>query len=142
MADDYLLVPMHLDAMVLNKRAEATTPFLRFTMHYERLAQFQSPNPAPFDGSSAQQPDAGIYLHWTLPKALRHGVHRDDGSTEFPLVPNRWLVVRVQADAPTDAIKVWVLESDYLSPTDGTSPFLDPRTAGQNEPPPPTAIGR
>ena len=142
MTDDYLLVPMRLDAMVLNQTADATTPFLRFQMHYDRLSQFRSPEPAPFDGTSAIQPAAGIYLHWTLPKALRHGMHKDDGSTEFPLVPNRWLVVRIQAGAPANAIKAWVLESDYLDATDGTSPFIDPRTAGPDGLPQPTQIGR
>src|SRR5688572_20611546 len=146
MADDYLLVPMHLDAMVLNKMAEVTTPFLRFQMDYSKLAAFESPEPPPFGGASPTQPHPGIYLHWTLPKALRHGIHKDDGSTEFPNVPNRWLVVRVQAGSGANAIKAWVLESDYLSPTDGsnpgTSPFVDPRTAGQDGLPQATAIGR
>lgn len=145
MADDYLLVPMHLDAMVLNKMAEVTTPFLRFQMDYSKLSAFESPEPPPFAGASSAQPAAGIYLHWTLPKALRHGIHKDDGSTEFPLVPNRWLVVRMQTGA-ANATKAWVLESDYLSAPDGsnagTSPFVDPRTAGQDGLPQATAIGR
>lgn len=146
MADDYLLVPMHLDAMVLNKMAGVTTPFLRFQMDYSKLSDFESPEPAPFAGGSSAQPASGIYLHWTLPKALRHGIHKDDGGTEFPVVPNRWLVVRVQAGAPNNAIKAWVLESDYLSPPDGsaegTSPYVDPRTVGQDGLPQATAIGR
>ena len=145
MADDYLLVPMHLDAMVLNKMAEVTTPFLRFQMDYSKLSAFESPEPPPFAGASSVQPAAGIYLHWTLPKALRHGIHKDDGSTEFPLVPNRWLVVRMQTGA-ANATKAWVLESDYLSAPDGsdpgTSPFVDPRTAGHDGLPQATAIGR
>src|SRR5687767_6113026 len=146
MADDYLLVPMHLDAMVLNKMAGVTTPFLRFQMDYSKLSEFESPEPAPFAGGSSVQPAPGINLHWTLPKALRHGIHKDDGGTEFPLVPNRWLVVRVQAGAPNNAIKAWVLESDHLSAPDGsdegTSPYVDPRTVGQDGLPQATAIGR
>ena len=141
MADDYLLVPMHLDAMVLNRMADATTPFLRFTMQYHRLAQFQSPEPAPFEGASTEMPAAGIYLHWILPKSLRHGIHKDDGSTEFPPVPNRWLVVRIQSGAPGSAIKAWVLESDYLGP-DGTSAFVDLQNGNGDGPPRSTLIGR
>jgi len=142
MPDTYVLVPMRLDAMVLNQEASLATPFLRFQMNYQQLQSFNDPEPRPFAGASPTPPGAGIYLHWTLPKALRNGIHQDDGSIAFPLVPNRYLVVRLQAGAPAaQAAKAWVLESDHLG-SDGTSPFVDPSSLGQYGTPTPTKIGR
>lgn len=124
MADNYLLVPMQLDVMVLNRPATNDTPFNLFEMQYQNLQQFKSPEPPPF--TSTEDPATGIHLHWTLPKALRHGSHRPDGSTEFPIIPNRWLIVRTMADAvPGEGVKAWVLESDHVG-ADGTSPYVDP----------------
>ncbi len=138
-----LLVPMQLDVMVLNQAATTSTPFLRFKMLYKNLGEFKSAEPAPFAGASTTAPKAGIYLHWTLPKELRHGRHREDGSTEFPLVPNRWLVTRTQAGIPPErAVKAWILESDYISTSNGTSPFVDPDGTGGGNIPKPTKIGR
>ncbi|MEO8433925.1 MAG: YncE family protein [Pyrinomonadaceae bacterium] len=147
MADNYLLVPLQLDAMVLNPTAATATPFLRFQMDYTQLQSFNSPEPRPFGGAPDKQPDPGIYLHWTLPKALRHGMHKADEGTDFPLVPNRWLIVRVKNGAPADqAVKAWILESDHVSPpgpdATGTSPFVDPNTLSSSGTPQPTVIGR
>jgi YVTN family beta-propeller protein len=140
MSDNYLLVPMHLDAMVLNQEASLATPFLRFQMEYNKLQSFNNPQPPPFAGASPQPPSAGIYLHWTLPKAHRHGTHQDDGSTDFPLAPNRHLIVRMQAGvSPDQAIKAWIVQSDYLG-DDGTSPYVDP--GGTNSTPQATKIGK
>jgi hypothetical protein len=146
MADNYILVPMHLDAMVLNQQARAATPFLRFQMDYGSLQTFESPE-TPFAGASTRQPAAGIYLHWTLPKALRHGQHQEDGSTDFHYVPNRWLVVRLQAGVQADrALKAWVLESDFLADpgakTLGANPFIDPRGVNKQGTPNLKTLGR
>jgi hypothetical protein len=131
MGDNHLLVPMQLDVMVLNQIA-SLSPFMRFEMRYENLSKFKSPEPEPFADHSGEPPKAGIYLHWTLPKALRSGVHSKDGSTTFPLVPNRWLIVRVhhgikpgQTVDGAKAIKAWVLESDYRDKDQGSSPYVD-----------------
>ena len=142
MVDNYLLVPMQLDAMVVNRAAKVETPFLRFRMEYENLQQFNTSEPRPFD-NNLPQPGAGICLHWTLPKSLRHGMHKDEGSTEFPLIPNRWLIVRAQAGQP---VKAWILESDYLDKADGstagTSHYIDPRGLAEGGIPSATKIGR
>ncbi len=148
MSDPYLLIPMQLDIMVLNQEASAATPFLRFQMEYENLQSFTSPEPEPFAGGTTQPPGAGIYLHWTLPRDLRHGTHQEDGSTDFPLVPNRWLVVRVQGGATAaQAVKAWILESDYCADcadptTPATSPFVNPYALDSNGIPQPTCLGR
>ena len=141
MADTHVLVPMQLDAMVLNEASSLATPFGRIEMQYGNLQSFTSPEPRPFDYGSAVQPKSGVYLHWTIPQALRHGDH-DDQSTAFPLIPNRWLVTRIQAGLPAaQAIKAWVIESDFVHPENaspalaGTPPtsaaFVDP--TGLNE---------
>src|SRR3954447_5989105 len=106
MSDTPLLVPMHLDAMVLGSDAAQSKEFLRFQADYSELASFGHVGPTPFGGGASSQPEPGIYLHWTLPRPLRHGSHDEDAGTEFPLVPNRWIVARLQESA-TPAVKGW-----------------------------------
>ena len=90
-----LLVPMHLDAMTLNVEERLAVPFRWFQLDYDQLRDFNAIQPGPFAGGDGQPP-AGVYLHWTLPRPLRHGRHDPaDGSTSFPRVPNRWVVVRI-----------------------------------------------
>jgi hypothetical protein len=142
MPDTRLLVPMQLDAMVLTDRSSVQTPFLRFQMNYNQLRGFRNPEPAPFAGGSTAPPDPGIYLHWTLPQALRHGVQQD-GRTTFPWIPNRWLLARVQhGQPPAQAIKAWIIESDFAHPTDGSSPYINPAGLDRNGYAQPTLIGQ
>ena len=140
MSDAYLLVPLHLDAMVLDEKTRVATSFSRFQMDYGNLQFNDDPEPPPFGGAEEKHPKAGTYLHWTLPQALRHGIYRDDGTTEFPLVPNRWLVIR-QGGGDASTLKAWVLESDYLG-EDGTSPFVDPHALDDRGLPTATNVGR
>jgi hypothetical protein len=110
--NDFLLVPMQLDVMRLNQQDAAATPFFRFQMDYSLLDFFEPPEPPPFDANSYGQPGVGMYLHWTLPQGLRQGTRAAD-DTQFKLVPNRWLITRLQSNpggAPT--VKAWVVESD------------------------------
>jgi hypothetical protein len=144
-----LIIPIDVQAMVVNN---ANMNFIRGAMNYGQLANYMSPSPAPFqndagNGFAADPANQGVYLMWTLPKALRHGQQNAAGSLDFPLVPNRWLIVRLYrpAVAPntwplaqTPAVAAWVVQSDFLNATIGTSSFLDP-TATQ---PTPTLIGQ
>lgn len=124
MADSCLLVPMKVNAMVVTQQSVSNT-FLRFEMDYRALQNFKNPEPAPFSGQVDVKPDEGIHLHWTLPKALRQGVHNEvTGATDFRIVPNRWLVVRIGED-PKAALKAWLIESDYLG-ADGKTRYVDP----------------
>ena len=82
-------------------------------------AMAESPAPGPFAndwGDFAQPQHQGIYLLWTLPKALRR---RPDDTSDFPFVPNRWLVVRLLTpeSTPDDPAEVtaWVVQSDAIS---------------------------
>src|SRR5437660_9476174 len=126
-----LIVPVAVQAMMVNS---ADMNFIRGAMNYHRLAAFDDPSPAPFqnDGGSefaSYAANQGIYLMWTLPKALRHGVQNQDGGFTFKSVPNRWLVVRVLRPADviaapqTPLAAAWVVESDYHDPTAGSSPY-------------------
>lgn len=143
MTDNYLLVPMQLDAMVLNKEAQITMSFNRTQTQYSRLQLFQDPEP-PFPNTSSTPPAPGIYLHWTMPKALRQGSYNDDGTTNFHFAPNRWLVVRFWAGASAvEAVKAWVVESDFLDDYNGGSnPFIDPSGLNQHGTPNLKTIGR
>ena len=62
---------------------------------------------------------SGIHLHWSLPDALTRGAQSDAG-TDFPSVPNRWLVVRTETVASPQRQAAWVVESDYLYPDGAT----------------------
>ena len=144
-----LLVPVEVQAMVVNN---ANMNFIRGAMNYEQLKNFMSPSPAPFQNDAGNDfagnpANQGIYLMWTLPKALRHGQQNDAGSLDFHFAPNRWLIVRIYRPAvppntlppaQTPAIAAWVVQSDFLDKAKGTSTFLDP-TATQ---PTPTLIGK
>jgi hypothetical protein len=141
-----LIAPIEVQAMVVNN---ANMNFVRSAMNYRQLANFMGPGPAPFqndagNGFAGGAANQGVYLMWTLPKAMRHGQQNAAGSLDFPLVPNRWLVVRlyrpaVAAPSPqAPAVAAWVIQSDFLDSTKGTSSFLDPRTAQST----PTLIGQ
>jgi hypothetical protein len=143
-----LIVPIDVKAMVHNNPA---THFIRGPMKYEELPAFGDPNPKPFqndlgDAFSQKREYQGVYLMWTLPKALRHGSQQPGGRFAFPFVPNRWLVVRLlrardadPAMPPTAA--AWVVQSDYVNadPHYATSAYIDPNsTTGITQ----TLIGR
>ena len=126
-----LLVPIHLDALCLDTERQAVStmadytklPYIYMDDTYG-LGQLNLSEQilAPlFNQEFALEP--GIHLHWSLPDALTDGEHGEAGTT-FPLVPNRWLIVR-QGGGQDD--KTWVIESDYLYPE------LEP---GEGSPPP------
>lgn len=88
-----LLVPVHLDAWVVDSQNQAQVAW--YYPDFSKLAQFESPIPAPFDVSSATRPVVGVHLHWALPDALTHGGEpATGGQFQFPFVPNRWLITR------------------------------------------------
>lgn len=124
-----LLVPVHLDAWVVDSQNEEV--LARYTADYDNLAQFKSPIPEAFGPSDGSRPDAGVHLHWALPDALTHGrAAKGGGPIEFPLAPNRWLIMRSGTADGKWQCKLWVVQSDYLGPTSGatagSNTFLDP----------------
>jgi hypothetical protein len=133
-----LIVPMELDALVVNDQVRWGVPFQRWRAGFHHLRANVSAEPEAFTNNSASDWDAtpganGVYLQWQLPQALRHGRHNAaTGETTFPRIPNRWLVVRSVNTAQRVA---WVVESDYLN-ENATTPYATPHA------PDGTRIGR
>lgn len=106
-----LAVPMELDALVVNQAVKARDAFRWWRFTYLSLDLWRSPEPPPTPlGSSVGGQREGVYLSWTLPDALRHS-NSDSASGDYPLVPNRWLIVRMTGSSQRRAT-AWVLESD------------------------------
>ena len=103
---------MHLDALAVNQGVLNRDGGLRWWQYnYQALEDFKSPEPEAFGGQTGST-STGVYLHWSLPQALRHGTQDISASSiDYPLVPNRWLVVRT-AGTETRTTTAWVIESD------------------------------
>ncbi|MFF2076171.1 discoidin domain-containing protein [Kitasatospora sp. NPDC058162] len=128
-----LVVPLSIEALAVTRTVRIAEPFARWQANYALTRINLSPEPPAFsntDTTFGQDPDReGVYLHWQLPEALTWG-HEDPGDdqTRFPLVPNRWMVVRTAAE-PVSGRRVeagWVVEGDFLHPAEGSTPYLDP----------------
>ncbi|MEV4180614.1 hypothetical protein AB0J28_04105 [Streptosporangium canum] len=109
-----LVVPVGLDALMVNTALQRRDGFRTWQHNYQALDDYMSPEPDEGDRQSNKKVHnhTGVHLHWTLPRGLRHGVQ--DPTSEkvrYPLVPNRWLVVRFSGTA-TRRAKAWVIESD------------------------------
>lgn len=139
-----LLVPVALEALVVNNYVQDEIPFTLWSPSYENLNQFIPVFPDPvFPGPNTQTNPAkrGVHLHWVLPDAFTNefrtsgtttGVNNSQQTNAFPLVPNRWLVARIVpgTSTTTGTCKAWMIQSDYYDPnpngTTGTSPYLNP----------------
>ncbi|HST60253.1 MAG TPA: hypothetical protein VLK84_16220 [Longimicrobium sp.] len=126
-----LLVPMPLQALLVNPPVQNGV-FQRWSTNYDALNQFQDPVPAPFANLRTDPPPLGVHLHWKLPAALSRGQgSADGGNVQFPLTPNRWIVVRLASTADAVAAPratAWIIQSDYLG-DDGSSVFANPFTS-------------
>ncbi|MCY9694352.1 hypothetical protein [Paenibacillus alginolyticus] len=144
MASDTILVPVEIKTLLVNDQVRIEQNFQRWSHNYRTMLQsYISPEPKPFAGNAndfnANSANNGVYLHWTLPQALRRGKHESSsGVTTFPYVPNRWLVVRYSGDPTSRIATAWVVESDFTDPNHGTAPYMDPA----KNIPTATAIGR
>lgn len=68
-----LLVPIAVEALVVNHYEQTGVTFHRWEMEYQNLQQFQSPVPPPFSNLAETPPDPGVHLHWALPRGLTRG---------------------------------------------------------------------
>ncbi|MDH6110667.1 hypothetical protein P3T36_003036 [Kitasatospora sp. MAP12-15] len=141
--DNTLIVPVEVAALAVNRATRDTgTPhvFHRWIANFKNIGEGVPPEPAPFSSPeewTGREDRLGVYLQWELPAALTRGRHdEEEGVGEFPLVPNRWLVVRHTAG--TRKLKAWIVESDYLHPMDGSVSFQDP----DSDAPSATKIGK
>ncbi len=130
----FLLAPMELNALMINQQV-LKLPFRRWRQQYTQLNSYTSPIPGPFQNDldpnfNSNDSNRGVYLQWQVPKSLRQGIANNSTSTPvFPMLPNRWLVVRFYGTGSARKMKAWVLESDC--PNDDTvnnnndsSPYL------------------
>ncbi|MFF0628592.1 discoidin domain-containing protein [Streptomyces sp. NPDC004296] len=165
MNDTDLIVPVRVNALVANEVVRKSRRFQRWEPLFDTmLDQKVSCEPLPFQNThTLDEWFEGVHVQWELPEALTDGFHDDaTGAMRYPLVPNRWLVVRYAETRarPEDPWQPqqpagWVVQSDYLSsdhqdPADppwtepehgwGTSTFLNPRSPSGN--PSVTEIGR
>lgn len=120
MSTSNLLVPINLDALVVNNNNHL---WKDLSLDIDRLKEFERYGSLGYylekkviiPGQSNTDDEIiakGIHLHWTLPDGFRKGVYDDDGSLKFPAAPNRWLVIRMHNG---QKIKTWVIESDRKS---------------------------
>ncbi|MEM6273156.1 MAG: hypothetical protein AAF998_27340 [Bacteroidota bacterium] len=126
-----LYVPVELRAFVVNDQVRAKQQFARWEYNFDALRDYNSPLPPPYAPNTGEawgsRPNVnGVYLHWTLPRALRSGQQNPlTGEAEYPLLPNRWLVLRYSGPTDDRKVKGWIVESDYLLPSDKGTAFLD-----------------
>jgi hypothetical protein len=134
-----LLVPMACDVLLFGKPDQQSSGYWGNTQtNYQNLYMGADAGPLPF--STASRPSPGAHLMWTLPSTLRHGNQSTiTGDVDFPLVPNRWLVMRIAYpnDDSAPALTAAIINSDVLSTFDPSlSQYPDvsgaaPSTIGQ-----------
>jgi hypothetical protein len=122
-----LLVPVYLDALYLPTKTNVLEEMTDYSkLPYYKNSQLVNRGSAYISETVLTVPftqpqltlKAGIHLHWSLPDALTNGIARDgEQGITFPLVPNRWLIIRRGSNI---AEKKWVVESDYLYPEGAT----------------------
>lgn len=106
-----LVVPIKLDALAVSNPMLPThggDSFRWWQFNYGALDDWSSPEPRSAGDKNTTGQKAGVYLSWTLPEALRHCPLNG----EYPLVPNRWLIVRTGCSTTSLPVTAWVLESD------------------------------
>ncbi|MCM1121506.1 MAG: hypothetical protein NC416_02875 [Eubacterium sp.] len=121
-ADRASLVPMHIDAMI--QGGQQNVKFASMNFNYNSLKRY--PSGEKLEGSEFVeqiQPDAGIYLHFILPKQFTHGVQEQEGAdVSYPEIPNRFTVTRAavlrrNGDKTELARKDWLVEGDVIKET-------------------------
>lgn len=130
MSDPDLIVPVRVNALVVNTQSQISQNFQRWSPRFQDA--IAKSGPAEPMQARTTAPLLGVQVQWEIPESLATG-HYDqkDGETTFPLVPNRWLVVRYSGPKDNRRAAGWVVHSDFLQQYDpanrrGTSEFLDP----------------
>jgi hypothetical protein len=125
-----LFVPLELNAFAVNQNTleNKGANIQRWQYAYAFLNSYNTPMPKPFTGQNTFT-TTGMAVHWELPHILRQGWQGDCGGMQFPLVPNRWLVVRYSGPPSDRSAVAWLVQSDALgnsTPITGGSPYIDP----------------
>lgn len=84
-----LFKTLKLEALAVNDQVAAQDEMRRYRFEYNRLDDFDSPQPRPLD-RNINMDERGIWLRWVLPEEDR--TQGEDGT--FPDIPNRYLITR------------------------------------------------
>lgn len=112
-----IIVPVDLEALCIGKSPGAIFKQPPFDFTKLNVPPYLSET-AQLAGNTTQE--QGVHLHWALPDAITHGDQTAD-NTNFPSIPDRWLISRVFSDPNgTEPLVVerWVIESNYYSEDD------------------------
>jgi hypothetical protein len=162
--DNPLLVPMTVEALVVNDLFRTGGTFIRNQMAYGNLAAAGNADPGlAFNDNNFILPGQqalpngilagdfynGVYLKWRLPENFTRGI-MDDGTGEidYPLVPNRWLIVRYSGPPTQRVATAWIVESDFQYPNNqvpaplNVSGIASNYLLAQGNAPLPASIGR
>lgn len=127
------LVPISIDALVLGTLDLQDNPLVGVGPVYSNLRWGKSPTAPPFSSAGGiSTPSPGVQLHWNMPFGLRVGQTQSSGDdssdVQFPLLPNRWLLVRAytastapSGTAPT--LTAWLIRGDVDSDDLAAVPF-------------------
>ncbi|GAB2725013.1 hypothetical protein [Kitasatospora kifunensis] len=145
MTDTDLIVPVELHALVANRAVRADKDhFKRWSPMFTMMLNEEfktSGEPEPYENERDYWTGTdfeGVHVQWQLPEALTTGyIDPESGESTFPLVPNRWLVVRYATVRGATTVAGWVVHSDYLSSErpdsdpiwDGSNSYLNPDAA-------------
>ncbi|MFF4287557.1 discoidin domain-containing protein [Streptomyces sp. NPDC001633] len=137
-----LIVPVEVHALLVNERVRQVQPFYRYKPSFSGMLGTiegtgrEAAEPEPFSGGNVHIGE-GVHVQWQLPEALTEGVVDEaTGHTSYPLVPNRWMVVRyARVRGASKPARGWVVHSDYLYSDDpdgwdghtAINSFLNPR---------------
>lgn len=117
MNDAKILVPIRLEALIVNNETSDAENWKNFSLDYEMMARRMGTELETEDLQTLQSGlcEPGIHLHWALPAALTNGIYiKEKNQVIFPAVPNRWLIIRTQISKGKPVTKKWIVESDYI----------------------------
>ncbi|MFJ8473521.1 discoidin domain-containing protein [Kitasatospora sp. NPDC094011] len=139
MTDTDLIVPIEVHALLATRAVNEFDDFRRWTPKYPwTFSELHRSNAEPPIQHTEGSPGEGIHVQWQLPEALTTGaIDPETGVSTFPLVPNRWLVVRYAQVRGELRAAGFLVHSDYLEKADGGpvesafTPFVDPASPAQ-----------
>ncbi|KZL13687.1 hypothetical protein [Pseudovibrio sp. Ad26] len=109
-----MIAPMQMDCLLVGMPNQKAN-WAKLGLNYDDLLSGKSAITTEVSPNYALE--TGAHLHFTVPKALRHGTQNEEGMMSYPDLPNRWLVTRIlsTSSAAKPALTSWIIESDYLS---------------------------
>lgn len=118
---NYLLLPIHINAWLTDTSTSIPAPMADFSLLPYHDGQVARNAENSFTGDSISTPPfsnkkmqmrAGLHLHWALPNALTQILTLPDGTSNYPAVPDRWLIIK-EVNGQTSQ---YIVESSYLYP--------------------------